>query len=114
MQDGPDAQIPLRPRAELRDPGMIAPGSEEDATLKEIKVRIPVNFHLKLHAFKVLKGKPISDTIVEALDAYFKAAEQRKRDNDLAREAAALPAAEGALALEGGLEPPRKPHEPLR
>ncbi|HEV8361734.1 MAG TPA: hypothetical protein VGR28_14890 [Candidatus Thermoplasmatota archaeon] len=54
-------------------------GEPEDAlSLKEIKVRIPVSFHLKLHAFKVLKGKPISDTIVEALDAYFKAAEQRK------------------------------------
>lgn len=48
-------------------------------SLKEIKVRIPVSFHLKLHAFKVLKGKPISDTIVEALDAYFKAAEERKQ-----------------------------------
>jgi hypothetical protein len=52
--------------------------AEDALSLKEIKVRIPVAFHLKLHAFKVLKGKPISDTIVEALDAYFKAAEQRK------------------------------------
>lgn len=51
---------------------------DDPLTLKEIKVRIPVSFHLKLHAFKVLKGKPISDTIVEALDAYFKAAEARK------------------------------------
>lgn len=51
---------------------------EDALSLKEIKVRIPVSFHLKLHAFKVLKGKPISDTIVEALDAYFKAAEARR------------------------------------
>lgn len=51
---------------------------DDPLSLKEIKVRIPVSFHLKLHAFKVLKGKPISDTIVEALDAYFKAAEARK------------------------------------
>jgi len=56
-----------------------APANAEDTlSLKEIKVRIPVAFHLKLHAFKVLKGKPISDTIVEALDAYFKAAESRR------------------------------------
>jgi hypothetical protein len=54
------------------------PQADDPLSLKEIKVRIPVSFHLKLHAFKVLKGKPISDTIVEALDAYFKAAEQRK------------------------------------
>jgi hypothetical protein len=51
---------------------------DETLSLKEIKVRIPVAFHLKLHAFKVLKGKPISDTIVEALDAYFKAADARR------------------------------------
>jgi hypothetical protein len=53
--------------------------AEDALSLKEIKVRIPVSFHLKLHAFKVLKGKPISDTIVEALDQYFKAAEARKQ-----------------------------------
>lgn len=57
---------------------MLPEEPHDELSLKEIKVRIPVSFHLKLHAFKVLKGKPISDTIVEALDAYFKAAEQRK------------------------------------
>lgn len=54
------------------------PGAHDAFSLKEIKVRIPVSYHLKLHAFKVLKGKPISDTIVEALDAYFRAAEARR------------------------------------
>jgi hypothetical protein len=59
---------------------------DDQLSLKEIKVRIPVSFHLKLHAFKVLKGKPISDTIVEALDAYFKAAEARKHAASVASQ----------------------------
>jgi hypothetical protein len=85
------------------------PTSPEDAlSLKEIKVRIPVSFHLKLHAFKVLKGKPISDTIVEALDAYFKAAEERKAH----REGAAVlapPAGDLAPAAADAPTPPRAP-----
>jgi hypothetical protein len=78
---------------------------DDPLSLKEIKVRIPVSFHLKLHAFKVLKGKPISDTIVEALDAYFKAAEARKAAHGegapLAGEPGPPQALEGAGALQG-------------
>lgn len=83
--------------------------AEDALSLKEIKVRIPVSFHLKLHAFKVLKGKPISDTIVEALDAYFKAAEQRKiaaHANDAAGpHAPALPPGYRAAPIEGDQPP---------
>ena len=38
---------------------------------KDLKVRIPVRLHIKLHSVKVLTGKHISDSITEALDAYF-------------------------------------------
>lgn len=38
---------------------------------KEVKVKIPVGHHIRLHSMKVLTGKQISDTITEALDAYF-------------------------------------------
>lgn len=38
---------------------------------KEVKVKIPVSFHVRLHSMKVLTGKPISDTVTEALEAYF-------------------------------------------
>ena len=38
---------------------------------KEVKVKIPVSHHIKLHSMKVLTGKQISDAITEALDAYF-------------------------------------------
>ena len=35
--------------------------------VKEVKVRIPINYHIKLHSMKVLTGKQISDTVTEAL-----------------------------------------------
>ncbi|HUR69992.1 MAG TPA: hypothetical protein VM370_12165 [Candidatus Thermoplasmatota archaeon] len=38
---------------------------------KEVKVKIPMSFHIRLHSMKVLTGKPISDTVTEALEAYF-------------------------------------------
>ena len=43
------------------------------ARAKEVKVKIPVSHHIKLHSMKVLTGKQISDAITEALDAYFAA-----------------------------------------
>lgn len=39
--------------------------------VKEVKVRIPVAYHIKLHSMKVLTGKPISDAVTEALTQYF-------------------------------------------
>lgn len=38
---------------------------------KEIKVKIPVEYHVKLHTLKVLKGKEISSTVENALTRYF-------------------------------------------
>lgn len=38
---------------------------------KEVKVKIPVSYHVRLHSMKVLTGKPISDAVTEALEAYF-------------------------------------------
>jgi hypothetical protein len=43
----------------------------DTACAKEVKVKIPVSHHIKLHSMKVLTGKQISDAITEALDAYF-------------------------------------------
>lgn len=41
------------------------------AEAKEIKVKIPLEFHIKLHTLKVLKGQSISDTVEIALGRYF-------------------------------------------
>lgn len=38
---------------------------------KEMKVKIPVELHVKLHTLKVLKGQQISSTVEAALDRYF-------------------------------------------
>lgn len=38
---------------------------------KEVKIKIPVGYHVKLHSMKVLTGKAISDAVTEALDLYF-------------------------------------------
>lgn len=38
---------------------------------KEIKVKIPVEYHIKLHTLKVLKGQSISNTVEKALTRYF-------------------------------------------
>ena len=45
---------------------------------KEIKVRIPLDYHIKLHTVKVVSGVPISDTVKDALEAYF--AELQEQD----------------------------------
>lgn len=44
---------------------------------KELKVRIPAHQHLRLHAMRVMTGKQISQTMIEALDAYFAVAEPK-------------------------------------
>ncbi|HET6403900.1 MAG TPA: hypothetical protein VFH78_04585 [Candidatus Thermoplasmatota archaeon] len=57
---------------------MIREAKVDPARAKEVKVKIPVAHHIKLHSMKVLTGKQISDAITEALDAYF--ASQRVED----------------------------------
>jgi predicted DNA-binding protein len=47
------------------------------AESKELKVRIPVEHHLRLHAMRVMTGKGISQAMIEALDAYFAEHPQR-------------------------------------
>ena len=50
---------------------MIREPKLDAARAKEVKVKIPVSHHIKLHSMKVLTGKQISDAITEALDVYF-------------------------------------------
>ena len=44
---------------------------EEMRQCREVKVRVPVRFLIKLHGIKLLSGGGISETVTEALDAYF-------------------------------------------
>lgn len=50
---------------------LIREPKDDPSRSKEVKVKIPVTHHIKLHSMKVLTGKQISDAITEALDAYF-------------------------------------------
>ena len=45
--------------------------SGNEADVKELRVKIDVSYHLKLHALKLLRNKKMSDAIEEALDYYF-------------------------------------------
>jgi hypothetical protein len=45
---------------------------------KEIKVRIPLDYHIKLHTVKVVSGVPISDTVKVALEQYFEEIKEEK------------------------------------
>lgn len=38
---------------------------------KELRVKIAVDYHLKLHALKLLRGKNMSEAVEEALAHYF-------------------------------------------
>ena len=38
---------------------------------KEVKVKIPLKYHIKLHSVKVLTGQEISETVTAALNDYF-------------------------------------------
>lgn len=51
------------------------PVMPDAATLspKELKAKIPVRLHLQLHSIKVLTGRPICETVTQALDEYFAA-----------------------------------------
>lgn len=39
--------------------------------MRDLKVRIPLQYYLQLHTIKLLKGKNMSDALTEALDMYF-------------------------------------------
>lgn len=45
--------------------------SQDVQMMKDLKVRLPVHYHMKLQTLKILKGKNMSDSLCEALDLYF-------------------------------------------
>lgn len=46
---------------------------------KDLKVRLPVKYHVQLQTLKILKGKNMAACVMEALDMYF---DERKEDAD--------------------------------
>lgn len=55
---------------EARSRGPDDAGDAESGERQSLKVKIPADYHTKLHSIKVLTGKTISSTITEALRDY--------------------------------------------
>lgn len=53
-----------------------------EGDVKELRVKIDVSYHLKLHALKLLRNKKMSEAIEEALDHYFEHVVQASGDLD--------------------------------
>lgn len=45
--------------------------TDAETMMKDLKVRLPTSYHMKLQTLKILKGKNMSDSLCEALDMYF-------------------------------------------
>ena len=45
--------------------------SQDIEMTKDLKVRLPMQYHMKLQTLKILKGKNMSASLCEALDMYF-------------------------------------------
>jgi hypothetical protein len=48
------------------------PGDETSGRSRELKVKIPLTYHVRLHSMKIMTGRPISSVVREALDRYFR------------------------------------------
>ena len=50
-----------------------SPPASGSIRLKELKVRIPVNQHVRLHTIKLSKGVTIGEVVSEAIERYLAA-----------------------------------------
>lgn len=57
----------------LTDEPIVRPraGEPDLSEAREIKVKLPVSLHIKLHGLKITKHRAISDVVLEALEDYF-------------------------------------------
>ncbi|MBI2076991.1 MAG: hypothetical protein HYT80_01285 [Euryarchaeota archaeon] len=54
-----------------------SPGAETNLNeAREIKVKLPVSLHIKLHGLKITKHRSISQVVLEALEEYFRRMEK--------------------------------------
>lgn len=50
--------------------------------MRDLKVRIPLQYYVQLHTLKILKGKNMADSLCEALDVYFATSAVRELRED--------------------------------
>ncbi len=67
------ADIPSADDGHKDPPGKLFSFEDEEAmkVLKEIKVKLPVSQHIKLHSLKITQNRPISEVVKLALEDYF-------------------------------------------
>lgn len=63
--------MPIRPRD--RRPFVTGMTDTPSRPLRQTKVTIPYEQHIRLYAVKMLQGQPISETVTAALQRYFEA-----------------------------------------
>lgn len=49
------------------------------AEAREIKVKLPVSLHIKLHGIKITRHRSISQVVLEALEEYFRKMEREEK-----------------------------------
>jgi hypothetical protein len=62
-------------------PTVAKPAGEPDLTeAREIKVKLPVSLHIKLHGIKITRHRSISQVVLEALEEYFRRMERGEKN----------------------------------
>lgn len=56
----------------------------DNGELKELKVKLPLRHHIKLHSLKLVRKEPISETVLKALNEYFARMESKENAPDVA------------------------------
>lgn len=49
---------------------------------KEIKVKIPISQHIKLHSIRLMMEQTISESVQDALENYFALLKEQRRDEE--------------------------------
>ena len=68
---------------------MLLERPEQESGPKELRVKIRVEYHLKLHALKLLRGKRMSEAVEEALEYYFQRVRLEREEAQAALQQAA-------------------------
>lgn len=68
---------------------------EDPKRLKELKVRIPIHYHMRLHGLKILGERSISETVLRALELYFQRLSEQEGSGAAAAASETAPAATG-------------------
>lgn len=58
--------------------------------MKEIKVKIPIEYHIKLHSIRLTEDQSLSRTVQKALETYFVVLKRELQQEKEAKEQAAI------------------------